>query len=193
MTSKKSYKIDNSIERVSLSSSLHKIMGLVNIKYSYGVYFMYDFKKKVGLYNIAIEKNNIIYSIDMLRLKCYINYNVYNELDFYIRTYYNYKIKRFWISDRPQCYKYNYNIEVVEGKSFWFGFCHNSEEKLPERLEPQYMFTIEFNPNKLKDDKLLMYILNLSGKWYILKYDLAIDLHVNILDIIFDKSRKEKI
>ena len=159
----------------------------------YGVYFMYDFKKKVGLYNIAIEKNNIIYSIDMLRLKCYINYNVYNELDFYIRTYYNYKIKRFWISDRPQCYKYNYNIEVVEGKSFWFGFCHNSEEKLPERLEPQYMFTIEFNPNKFKDDKLLMYILNLSGKWYILKYDLAIDLHVNILDIIFDKSRKEKI
>ena len=55
------------------------------------------------------------------------------------------------------------------------------------------MFTIEFNPNKFKDDKLLMYILNLSGKWYILKYDLAIDLHVNILDIIFDKSRKEKI
>ena len=72
-------------------------MEFVYIKYMYGVYFMYDFKKKVGLYNIAIEKNNIIYSIDMLRLKCYINYNVYNELDFYIRTYYNYKIKRVWI------------------------------------------------------------------------------------------------
>ncbi len=151
---------------------------------------MYDFIKKVNIYNNAIEQNNMIYSIDMLRLKTYISYNVYNDLEFYLRAYYQKKVKRFWISDRPQCYHYNYNLEVGEGKSFWFGFFHNSEQKVSERFEPEYMLTIEFNPNKLRNDPLLMYILNLSGIWYITKYDLAIDLHISILDLIFDKSGK---
>lgn len=153
---------------------------------------MYDFIKKAGIYYNALEHNNMIYSIDMIRLKTYITYDKYNNLDFYLRTYFKDKIKRFWISSRPMDFKYNFSIEMEKDKSFYFGFCHNSEEKLPERLEPEYNLTIQFNPNKLKDEPLIIHILNLSGIWYLKRYDLAIDLKINILDIIFDKSGKRK-
>lgn len=63
---------------------------------------------------------------------------------------------------------------------------------MAERFDPEYMLTIEFNPNKVKDNKILMHILGLSGKWYILRYDLSIDMHISILDIIYDKSGKRK-
>lgn len=153
---------------------------------------MYDFMKKAGIYYNALEHNNMIYSIDMIRLKTYIAYDKYNSLDFYIRNYYKDNIKRFWISDKKQCFRYNWNIEIGDNQSFYFGFCHNSEEKMPERLEPQYNLTIQFNPNKLRDNYLVMYILNLSGIWYLKRYDLAIDIKISILDIIFDKSGKRK-
>lgn len=154
---------------------------------------MYDFIKKTGIYlDTAVESNNMIYSIDMLRLKTYITYDVYNSVDFYFRTYHKDKIKRYWIDDRKQCFKYNWSIEIEEGMSFWFGFCHNSETKLPESMSPEYNLTIEFNPNKLQDDKLVLYILGLSGFWKIVRYDLAIDLKLNIKDLIFDKSGKRK-
>lgn len=154
---------------------------------------MYDFNKKIGIYlEKAQECDNMIYSIDMIRLKTYLTYNDYNSLDFYLRTYFRDKIKRFWIDERKQCFKYNWSIEIEEGRSFWFGFCHNSEEKLPENMSPKYNLTIEFNPNKLKKNSLLVHILNLSGSWYIVRYDLAIDLHINIKDLIFDKSCKRK-
>ena len=149
-------------------------------------------KELKEIYNKREVFSNITYSIDMLRLKTYIDYNHYNNIDFYLRTYCKDKIKKFYISDRPQCFRYNWNIEVEEG-SFWFGFCHNSEEKLPERLEPQYNFTIEFNPNKLKNNNILMHLLGQSGLWRIIKYDLAMDLKVNILDLIIDKSGKRNI
>lgn len=152
-------------------------------------YFMKDLK---DLYNKKIVHNNMTYSIDMIRLRTYLTYNDYNDIDFYIRTYHKNKIKRFYISDRPMCFHYNYNIEIEEGRSFYFGFCHNSEQKICERFEPLYNFTIEFNPNKIKYDNLLMYLLSKAGKWNIIKYDLAIDLRVNILDLIVDKSGKRK-
>lgn len=144
------------------------------------------------LYNEKIEFNNMIYSIDKIRLKCYITYNQYNDLDFYIRNYFKDNIKRFYISDKISNFRYNWNIEIEEGISFWFGFCHNTEEKLPERLEPSYNLTIEFNPNKLKHNNLIMHILSLSGNWFVVRYDLAIDIRVNILDLIIDKSGKRK-
>lgn len=150
-------------------------------------------EKKIDIYNKKIDFNNMTYSIDMIRLKTFITFEQYNSIDFYFRTYYKEKIKRFWISERVQCFRYNWNIEVGEGKSFWFGFCHNTEKKINERFEPQYNFTIEFNPNKLRNDKLIMYLLAISGIWYIVRYDLAIDLKVNILDLIIDKSNKRKI
>lgn len=35
-----------------------------------------------------------------------------------------------------------------------------------------------------------MYLLSISGDWYIKSYDIAMDLKVSILDIIFDMSGK---
>lgn len=150
------------------------------------------------LYNTSLTYHNITYSIDMLRLKTYISFETYSKIEFFIEAYFKDKIKRFWISDKKACFHYNYNIEIEEGKSFYFGFHHNSEslnnsehtKKEYDKYVDLYNFTIEFNPNKLKRDSLLMYLLSLSGEWYIKSYDLAIDLKVNILDLIYDISGK---
>ena len=149
-------------------------------------------------YNCYLIDNNITYSIDMLRLKTYISFETYSKIEFFIEAYFKDKIKKFWISDKKACFHYNYNIEIEEGKSFYFGFHHNSESLNNSEYSKfennhfvdLYNFTIEFNPNKLKKDNLLMYLLSLSGEWYIKSYDLALDLKVNILDLIYDISGK---
>lgn len=143
-------------------------------------------KKIEDLYFVNYTKDNIIYSLDMFRLKTYIDYTTFSNLDFYLKTYHNEKIKKFWISDRVMQFKYNYVIEVEEGKSFYFGFHHNNEKK--DEHEGLYNLTIEFNPNKLKKDFLLLHILDLGYKWYIKSYDIAFDLNINILDLIWDLS-----
>ena len=149
-------------------------------------------------YNCYLIDNNITYSIDMLRLKTYISFETYSKIEFFIEAYFKDKIKKFWISDKKACFHYNYNIEIEEGKSFYFGFHHNSESLNNSEYSKfennnfvdLYNFTVEFNPNKLKKDNLLMYLLSLSGEWYIKSYDLALDLKVNILDLIYDISGK---
>ena len=149
------------------------------------------------LYNFSLTEHNITYSIDMLRLKTYISFETYSKIEFFIQCYYKDKVK-FWISNRKANFHYNYDIEVGEEQKIYFGFHHNSESlNSSEHTNLEhgefvdlYNFTIEFNPNKLKKDKLLMYLLNLSGIWYIKSYDVAIDLKVNILDLIYDISGK---
>ena len=145
------------------------------------------------LYNLQLTKDNIIYSLDMLRLKTYISFYDYSKIEFFIQMYFKDKVKKFWISDRPMCFHYNYNIEIEEGKSFYFGFHHNSEnlkdsDHKSSNLDDLYNFTIEFNPNKLKKDKLLMYLLSISGVWYIKSYDMAFDIRISILDLLWDIS-----
>lgn len=140
------------------------------------------------LYNISITDNNIIYSVDMLRLKAYIDYNTYNNLDYYIRTYHNNKIKKYWITDRIMLFKYNYVIEIEEGISFYIGFHHNNEKK--DEFHGLFNFTIEFNPNKLKNNSILLHILSLTDNWFIKSYDIAFDLKIGINDIIYDMSNK---
>lgn len=134
--------------------------------------------------------NNLTYSIDMIRLKTYINYDVYSNLDFYFNTYYKDTIEKYWISDRKMMFKYNYQIEVEEGRSFYLGFHHNNEKDVEPGL---HNLTIEFNPNKLKDNILIQHIFNLSGDWFIRSYDLAVDIKCNILDLIFDKGLKRHV
>lgn len=134
--------------------------------------------------------NNLTYSIDMIRLKTYIDYDVYSNLDFYLNTYYKDTIEKYWISDRKMMFKYNYQIEVEEGRSFYLGFHHNNEKDVKPGL---HNLTIEFNPNKLKDNILIQHILNLSGDWLIRSYDLAVDIKCNILDLIFDKGLKRHV
>lgn len=138
------------------------------------------------LYNINYVKDNIIYSLDMIRLKTYIEYSKYDDLSFYFRTYYHDKIKKFWISDKIMQFKYNWVIEIEEGKSFYFAFHHNNEKK--DMHDGKYNLTIEFNPNKLKDNRRVLKILSLSNDWYIKSYDIAFDLRININDIIYDMS-----
>lgn len=138
------------------------------------------------MYNINYVKDNIIYSLDMFRVKTYIDYDKYSNLDFYLRTYFKDNIKKFWITDKIMQFKYNWVIEIEEGKSFYFGFHHNNEKK--DMHEGKYNLTIEFNPNKLKDNKLILKILALSDNWYIKSFDIAFDLRININDIIYDMS-----
>lgn len=145
----------------------------------------------MDLYNICVEDNNITYSIDKLRLKTYITYSTFSELEFRFKTCWKDYVKQFYTSNRIKNFFYNYNIEIEEGKSFYFAFLHNTEKRVDNERE-EYNFTIEFNPNKLKDNKVVMYLLGLSGNWYIKSYDLAMDLKINILDLIVDNSIKRR-
>lgn len=143
---------------------------------------------KKDLYNISIFDNNICYSVDMLRLKTYITLETFDKIEFLINSAYKDNIKRFWCSERIMCFHYNYVIEVEEGKSIYFAFMHNTEKIKFDKKDELFNFTIEFNPNKLKNNSLLLFLLNISMKWFIKSYDLAFDININILDIIHDMS-----
>lgn len=143
------------------------------------------------MYLNEYEKNNIIYSLDMIRLKTFLTYSVFTEIEFRFKTCWKDYVKKIWTTPQQKQFFYNYDIEVGDGNSFWFGFCHNTERRsFCENAE--YNFTIEFNPNKIKDNKILKYLLSLSGKWFIKSFDLAMDLKINILDIITDISGRQK-
>lgn len=142
------------------------------------------------MYLESIIDNNMTYSVDMIRLKTYITYSKFSELEFFLKVNYQDKIKKMWLSDRIMCFKYNYSIELEEGKSFYFGFHCNNEKITYFKPDVKYNFTIEFNPNKLKDNPLLLYILRLDGDWYLKSLDLAVDLKINILDIITTTTGK---
>lgn len=146
----------------------------------------------LDIYFKNIEYNNMIYSIDKIRLKTYINFQQFNDLENYINIYFKENIKNFWLSDKKGAFHYNYNIEIEEGKSFIFQFMHNNESISYNDIEKVYNFTIEFNPNKLRDNFLLIHILNSFCNWLLRGFDLAIDIPINILDLVIDKNRKRK-
>ena len=141
--------------------------------------------------------NNITYSIDMIRLKTYISYSKFTEIEFRFATCWKNYLKKNYSSSNMKNFFYNYVIEVEEGVSFWFGFLHNSEnrqfsirDKNNKITDDTYNFTIEFNPNKLKRNDIIDYLIHISDEWVIKSYDLAIDLKVSILDLIWDLSGK---
>lgn len=136
--------------------------------------------------------NNITYSVDMLRLKTYISYSTFTEIEFRFKTCWAKYIEKQYTSARAFNFFYNYVIEIEEGKTFWFGFLHNTEKRSEEE-KTTYNFTIEFNPNKIQFNPILMYLLDISDEWYIKSLDIACDLKVNILDIIYDKGRKRSL
>lgn len=136
---------------------------------------------------------NITYSVDMLRLKSYINYFDFKELEFFLNTYYKRNIKKFWCSDRPMCFHYNYVIEVEEGKTFYFGFMHNNESISFNKDCKLYNFTIEFNPNKIKNNIILLHILKGFPNWLLRSFDIAMDIPVSITDLIFNVGNRRKL
>lgn len=143
------------------------------------------------LYFTKIDNNNMTYSIDKIRLKTYLTYIQFTEIEFRFQTIWNkYLVKRFSSSKISQ-FRYQYNIEDEKGNTFWFGFMHNTEKPIDNDMVT-YNFTIEFNPNKIRDFKILLYFLNMTGNWYLRAFDLAIDIPINILDIIVNSTgRKE--
>lgn len=148
---------------------------------------MYD----IDIYNKKSDYDNMTYSIDKIRLKTYITYSKFQEFEFMLKSAYKDNIDKFWLSDRVMCFHYNYNISF-ENFSFYFGFMHNNESVCYNRDNIEYNFTIEFNPNKARDNRLVMYILNKFGNWFLRSFDLAIDIPINILDIIVDISGRRK-
>lgn len=143
------------------------------------------------------EHNNITYSIDMIRLKTYISYSKFSEIEFRFATCWKNFVKKNFSSAQIKNFFYNYVIEIEEGKSFWFGFLHNSENRQNNIrdingniIDAIYNFTIEFNPNKIKKNDIISYLLSISDEWYIKSYDLALDIKVSILDLIWDLSGK---
>lgn len=140
------------------------------------------------MYFYSEEMFNVTYSIDMIRLKTYITYQEFSEIEFRFKTCWADFVKNQYTSGRMEQFFYNYNIEIEEGRSFWFGFMHNTERRSENITE--YNLTIEFNPNKLKDNKILRYMFTFGKNWFIKSCDIACDIPVSILDIVYDKGRK---
>lgn len=144
----------------------------------------------LDIYNKKIEFDNMTYSIDMLRLKTYITYEEFTSIEFLIKTsYQGFFYSR--VDNRISKFHYQYNLEFEECH-FWFGFMHNNEQKSFNREDLKYNFTIEFNPNKCRDNRLLLLILHRFSDWYLRSFDLAIDVPINILDIMFDLKNRRK-
>lgn len=145
-----------------------------------------------------ISLDNITYTVDMIRIRCDITNEKFSNLETRLRTIYRDQIKNNYVSLGISEFKHNYQIEIKEGVSFWFGFIHNSEliNKAGSLQNPNttFNFTVEFNPNKVPVRGLLYYIIKmcLAHKPVIKSVDLAMDIPVNILDIGgFDKGRKK--
>lgn len=145
----------------------------------------------LDIYNKKIEFDNMTYSIDMLRLKTYITYEEFTAIEFLINSVYKDNLDKYWISGMISQFHYNYNM-VFEDCRFWFGFMHNNEQKSFNQEDLKYNFTIEFNPNKCKDNRLLIVILHKFRDWKLRSFDLAVDLPVSILDIMFDLKNRRK-
>lgn len=140
--------------------------------------------------------DNIIYTVDMLRLKTYFTVDEFSKLELRIKTIYKDFIKNNYTSLGIAEFRNNFHIEISEGISFWFGFLHNSELYSNSKTNEacKYNFTIEFNPNKVPFSGILSMILNSSRNWILKSLDMAMDIKVNILDLCgFDKGRKKDI
>lgn len=144
------------------------------------------------MYYGGVENNNIIYCVDKLRLKTYIDYSLFTDVEFRFNTCWSEYVEGKWTSGKYTNFFYNYDIVTEDGGKIYFGFLHNMEKR-SSNDNLKYNFTIEFNPNKLRDNKILLYLLDLSGEWYIKRLDMACDLKVNILDVIFDKKLKRTV
>lgn len=145
-------------------------------------------------YNLVI-KDNISYTVDMLRLKTEMTVEQFSVIEFYINTFSSkYEILHYKSASISQ-FRDNYTVAFNEKSKVWFGFLHNSElskQKTSSSQFTKYNFTIEFNPNKV-DFNLLSFILKVTSNWTVKSVDFAMDLRINILDLFcFDKKRKRK-
>ena len=139
-----------------------------------------------------IKNNNITYSIDKIRLKTYITSFEFSKIEYRFQTIWSKYVHKKYSSYKCQLFKYNYNIRISDNQGFYFGFIQNME-KITQNEFTKYNFTIEFNPNKLKDNKIILFLLSVSNNWFLKSFDLAMDLPINILNLIYDKEYKRNV
>lgn len=136
------------------------------------------------------------YCVDMLRLRCNINVECFERNVASKLFLYNDNVEH-WTSTRICEFYNNYNYSDSDC-SFWFGFISNKEKSLSgsslQNESKKFNLTVEFNPNKVKNNKLLLHILKCSDDWVVKIVDFAFDIKTNILNITgFDKCQKKRL
>lgn len=126
----------------------------------------------------------------MLRLSCRMSVKDFSRITNYFSCEPLFKqYEQFGINE----FKFNYAYKD-DLCSFWFGFISNSEfiKGNASFSNPLALhnFTIEFNPNKCKDNKFLMFILKQMNDIRIVSCDLACDLPYNINQLEFIPQNK---
>jgi len=129
------------------------------------------------------------YSVDMVRLLVRLRPGEFQEIFDYQARMPN---MSFYMSNRAKDYHYNFVVKGG-GYSYWIGYRHNSDKD-------NFDFVLEYNPNKVRNDVLVSYILdNYFNKFtcYDIRYsprvcsvDIAVDINVNILNCLVFKQTK---
>lgn len=91
-------------------------------------------------------------------------------------------------------FKYNYAIHLTEDATIYLAYMSNQElncegKSISSELT-KWNLTIEFNPNKVKDNIFLLNILKHNWGWVIKSVDLACDIPYKMQDILLLKNPK---
>lgn len=146
------------------------------------------------LNGLNVFLNDFNYCVDMLRLSCQITADLF-ELKIGSRVLIYKDNLTHWTTGRIAEFYHNYTY-TDDKCSFWFGFISNKEKsgkgKSLSNPNTTFNFTVEFNPNKVKDNSFLLHILKISSDWVVKSCDFAIDINTNILNICgLDKLTKK--
>ena len=129
------------------------------------------------------------YSVDMVRLMVRLRPGEF-------QTIFDYQARMpdmsFYMSNRAKDYHINVQVKKKE-YSYWMGYKHNSSIDNND-------FVLEYNPNKVRNDLLIEYILNNyfnKVTCYDIRYspkvcsvDIAVDIDCNILNCLVFKQTK---
>lgn len=142
----------------------------------------------------VVDKNGYSYCVDMLRLKCNLTSSEFDKKVVKFFPVFAKNIEK-WDSTRINEFYHNFNYSD-DDCSFWFGFISNKEMSVSSgslyNENRSFNLTVEFNPNKVKNNKLLLHILNCSTSWIVKSVDFAVDVKTNILNVCgFDKGQKK--
>jgi len=132
---------------------------------------------------------DIKYSVDMVRLLVKLRPGEYQKI-------FDYQSKipgmSFYMTNRAKDYHYNITVKTKD-YSYWMGYKHNSNLDNCD-------FVLEYNPNKVRNDLLIDFILNNyfnKVTCYDIRYsprvcsvDIAVDIPINILNCLVFKQTK---
>ena len=131
----------------------------------------------------VVKEKNYNYSVDMIRLTCQMSF------DFFSRKIES-RLCSFgadkWESSRLGEFNHNFKVSF-DDCSFYVGYLSNAEKYCGSNSvgnpKSKFNLTIEFNPNKCKDNKLLINLLSLRYDdniscpldWSVVSCDFAYD------------------